>query len=184
MHPLRLCSNAYFNQYSSVTSPPFHCCSLTWGWEFLAPWHRDPVQPFLPLNTEVSDKFSLSCAHMTQSFLVKLPFCGSAGKESSRNAGDLSSILGLGRSPGEGNGYPLQYSGLENSMNCIIHGVAELDTTEQLSLALSLASFFFRTFLSPPLRSLCPCMWVSDPTPVPGNCISNITVDLPVLDIS
>ena len=42
----------------------------------------------------------------------------SDGKESARNAGDLDSILGLGRSPGEGKGYPLQYSGLENSMDC------------------------------------------------------------------
>ena len=41
---------------------------------------------------------------------------GSAGKESTCNAGDLGSIPGLGRSPGEGNGYPLQYSDLENSM--------------------------------------------------------------------
>ena len=43
--------------------------------------------------------------------------CGSAGKESACNAGDLGSILGLGRSPGEGNSYPCQYSGLENSMD-------------------------------------------------------------------
>ena len=43
--------------------------------------------------------------------------CGSAGKESTCNVGDLSSIPGLGRSPGEGKGYPLQYSGLENSMD-------------------------------------------------------------------
>ena len=43
----------------------------------------------------------------------------SAGKESPRNAGDLGLIPGLGRSPREGKGYPLQYSGLENSMNCI-----------------------------------------------------------------
>ena len=41
----------------------------------------------------------------------------SAGKESACNAGDLGLIPGLGRSPGEGKGYPLQYSGLENSMN-------------------------------------------------------------------
>ena len=46
----------------------------------------------------------------------------------------LGSIPGLGRSPGEGNGYPLQYSGLENSRGCIVHGVAELDMTERLSL--------------------------------------------------
>ena len=56
--------------------------------------------------------------------LVFLGFpCGSAGKESAGNAGDLGSISGLGRSPGEGKGYPLQYSGLENSMDCIVLGV-------------------------------------------------------------
>ena len=43
--------------------------------------------------------------------------CISAGKESPCNVGDLGSIPGLGRSPGEGKGYPLQYSGLENSMD-------------------------------------------------------------------
>ena len=43
--------------------------------------------------------------------------CGSAGKESTCNAGDLGSIPELGRSPQEGKGYPLQYSGLENSMD-------------------------------------------------------------------
>ena len=42
--------------------------------------------------------------------------------------GDLGSIPGLGRSPGEGTGYPLQYSGLENSMNCIVHGVSKSQT--------------------------------------------------------
>ena len=47
---------------------------------------------------------------------------GSAGKESACNAGDLGLIPGLGRSPGEGKGYPLQYSGLENSMD---HRVAK-----------------------------------------------------------
>ena len=51
--------------------------------------------------------------------------CGSAGKESTCNAGDLGLIPGLGRSAGEGNGYPLQYSGLENSMDCIVLGVAK-----------------------------------------------------------
>ena len=49
----------------------------------------------------------------------------SAGKESACNVGDLSSVPGLGRSPGEGKGYPLQYSGLENSMDCIVHGVTK-----------------------------------------------------------
>ena len=55
---------------------------------------------------------------------------GSVGKESACNVEDLGSIPGLGRSPGEGNGYPLQYFGLENSMDYIVHGVAESDTTE------------------------------------------------------
>ena len=54
--------------------------------------------------------------------------CGSAGKEFACNVGDLGSISGLGRSPGEGEGYPLQYSGLENSMDCIVHGVARSRT--------------------------------------------------------
>ena len=49
---------------------------------------------------------------------------------------DLGSIPGLERSPGEGKGYPLQYSGLENSMDCIIHGATESDLTELLSLSL------------------------------------------------
>jgi len=52
----------------------------------------------------------------------------SAGKESTCKAGDPSSIPGLVRSPGEGNGYPLQYSGLENSMDCIVYGVAKSQT--------------------------------------------------------
>ena len=51
--------------------------------------------------------------------------CGSTCKDSACNVGDLGSIPGLGRSPGEGKGYPLQYSGLENSMDCIVHGVTK-----------------------------------------------------------
>jgi len=54
--------------------------------------------------------------------------CGSAGKESASNGRDLGFIPGLGRSPGEGKGYPLQYSGLENSKGCIVHGVAKSQT--------------------------------------------------------
>ena len=50
---------------------------------------------------------------------------GSDGKESTCNMGDLGSIPGLGRSPGEGNSYPLQYSGLDNSTDCIAHAVAK-----------------------------------------------------------
>ena len=54
--------------------------------------------------------------------------CGSASKESACNVGNPGSILGLGGSPGEAKGYPLQYSGLENSMDCIVHGAAKSRT--------------------------------------------------------
>ena len=52
----------------------------------------------------------------------------SAGKESACKVGDLDLITGLGRFPGEGNGYQLQYSGLENSMNCIVYWVTKSQT--------------------------------------------------------
>ena len=61
---------------------------------------------------------------------------GSTDKESACNVGDQCSIPGLGRSPGEGKGYPLQDSGLEKSRDCIVHGVTESDTTERLLLPL------------------------------------------------
>ena len=54
--------------------------------------------------------------------------CGSAGKDSACNVGDLGLIPGLGRSSGEGKGYPLQYSGLENSTDCMVHGVTKRGT--------------------------------------------------------
>ena len=58
-----------------------------------------------------------------------MAFSGSsADKESTHNAEDPSSILGLGRFPGAGIGYPLQYSGLENSMYCIVQGIAKSQT--------------------------------------------------------
>ena len=61
---------------------------------------------------------------------------GSAGKESACNAGDLGSIPGLRTSPGKGNGYPVQHSGLENSMDCISpRGPKELNVAERLSLS-------------------------------------------------
>ena len=63
----------------------------------------------------------------THSSILGLPY-GSAVKESACNVGDLSSIPRLGRSSGEGKGYPLQYSGLENAMDCIIHGVVNSRT--------------------------------------------------------
>ena len=68
--------------------------------------------------------------------------CGPAGKECACNAGDLGSIPGLGRSSGEGKGYPLQYSGLENSIDYIAHRVAKSRTQ------LSAFHFHFNCFFS------------------------------------
>ena len=82
--------------------------------------------------------------------------CGSAGKESACNAGDLGSIPVLGRSPGEGKDYPLQYSGLENSMDCIVHGVAKsqrrLSVLCSLRCVLSVTGPVGRSFVSVSLR--------------------------------
>ena len=80
---------------------------------------------------------------------------GSESKESACNAGDWGSIPGLGRSPGEGTVYPLQYSCLENPMDrgawwAIVHGVAEWDTTEQPTLSLHFLSHSWgKQFLGP-----------------------------------
>ena len=66
---------------------------------------------------------SLCKKSMGDGFVSYICHSGSDGKESSHDVGDLGLILGLGRSSEEGNSYPLQYSGLENSMDCIVHGV-------------------------------------------------------------
>ena len=75
---------------------------------------------------------------------------GSVVKNPPANAGDVSSIPGSGRFPGEGNSYPLKYSGLENPMDrgawqATVHGLAVSDTTEQLTLSLSRATKFNST---------------------------------------
>ena len=67
--------------------------------------------------------------------------CGSAGKESACSVGALGSIPGLGRSSREGKGYPLQYSGLENSMGYTVHGVAKSQTR--------LSDFTYLTYMHP-----------------------------------
>ena len=66
--------------------------------------------------------------------------CGSAGKESSRDAGYLGSIPGLGRSPEEGKGYPLQYSGLETSMDYTVHGILQARILEWAAVPFSRGS--------------------------------------------
>ena len=83
-------------------------CRRPWfdSWVWKIPWRRDrlPTLEFLDFPG------------------------GSAGKESSCNVGDLGSIPGLRRPPAEGKGYPLQYYGLENSRDCIVHGITKNGT--------------------------------------------------------
>ena len=95
---------------NSITCLKFRHSGITFSDLFYLNWH----QPLIPLGFPSS----------------------SVGKEPACNAGDPGLIAGWGRSPGEGIGYPLQYSGLENSMDCNSPwGCKESDTTEQLSLS-------------------------------------------------
>ena len=80
--------------------------------------------------------------------------CGSAGKESAYNVGDLGLIPGLGRSPREGKGYPLQYSGLENSVDHTVHGVTKSWTR--------LNSFHFPRLLSSSSLTTVLNVWMND----------------------
>ena len=82
-------------------------------------------------------------------------FCGSAGKESTCNGEDLGSIPGLGRSPGEREGYPLQYSGLKNSMDSIVHGVAKSPTFDW-------ATFTFTSIWRTDAEAEAPILWLPD----------------------
>ena len=93
------------------------------------------------MNFELCDNkvlftFVSLCFYVFLKELLAHP-CGSAGKASTCSAGDLVSIDGLGRYPGKGKGYPLQYSGLENSMDYSLWGYKNLDMTERFSLPLS-----------------------------------------------
>ena len=81
----------------------------------------------------------LSHLHSGNFFTITFSPCGSTGKESAYNVGELGLIPELGRSPGERKGYPLQYSGLENSMDCIAQGVTKCRT--------QLSDFHFHFFL-------------------------------------
>ena len=86
---------------------------------YLQSWYIHPSAPELQPNAKDSSWIIHECFE-----LWGFPD-SSVGKESTCNAGDLGLIPGLGRSPGEGKGYPLQYSGLENSMDSIVLGVAK-----------------------------------------------------------
>ena len=101
------------------------------SWQQLSQWETVTTQPLkshhiwnsqFPPASFITVPPDFHASSIKEFPLLCLGFpCGSAGKESACNAGDLGS--GLGRCPGEGNGYPLQYSGLENSMDCIVHEV-------------------------------------------------------------
>ena len=83
-----------------------------------------PPSTWMYSSTQKLSQLCIFFFFLMEASLHRLP-CGSAGKEYPCNAEDLGSIPGLGRSPGEGKGYPLQYSCLENSMDCIVHGISK-----------------------------------------------------------
>ena len=100
---------------------PLQCCVLAWR----IPGTGEPGGlPSMGSHRVGYDWSNLAAAAAAADWFWGFP-CGLTGQESACNLGDLGSIPGLGRSSGEGKGYSLQYSGLENSMDCIVHGVAK-----------------------------------------------------------
>ena len=77
----------------------------------------------IELTILIGGSFEAKVEQMAYDILLGFP-CSSTGKESACNVGDLRLIPGLGRSPGEGKGYPFQHSGQKKSLDCIGHGVA------------------------------------------------------------
>ena len=75
-----------------------------------------------------ADHLSTYHGHLVRSFSCRASLVAQPAKKSACNAGDLGSIPGSGRSPGERKGCPLQYSGLENSMDCIGQGITKSRT--------------------------------------------------------
>ena len=108
-----------FHNFEQIT---YLLKSYLWKWGYHLIISNMMLLPTITLLSSGVLKQDLISLHSKHS--LGFP-CGSAGKESTCNAGDLGSIPWLGRSHGEGKGYSLQYSGLENSMDCIVHGVAK-----------------------------------------------------------
>ena len=105
-------------------------CSSPWCWDLpdkFISWWRIRLQCRRPRFNSWVGKICWRRDRLPTPVFLGFP-CGSAGEEPARNAGDLGSIPGLERSPGEGKGYPLQCSGLENFIDCIVHGVAKSGT--------------------------------------------------------
>ena len=115
------------------SAPRLHCTSPDCVQRLLIKPVQGIHRNLLDTNTCTTQRYRiLISVHSSCYKNIRLPTpvilgfpCGSAGKESACSAGDLGSISGLRRSPGEGKGYPWQNSGLENSMDCIVHGVGK-----------------------------------------------------------
>ena len=91
--------------------------------------------------------FMEGLGEIMKEWIDKLGFPDSSvGKESSCNGGDRGAIPGSGRSPGEGIGYPLQYSGLENSMDCIVYGVTKSRTRATLTFIFTFTFIHTKNF--------------------------------------
>ena len=138
--PMCLCYNIYdavlYFQESEMISSLWKQHNISLSWAFLIAQ--------LVKNLSAMQETPVREDHWRRDTLPTTVFlgfsCGSAGIESACNAGDLGWIPGSGRSPGEGKGYPLQYSGLENSMDSQSpRGRKESHTTERLSLSLGAA---------------------------------------------
>ena len=130
--------NMWFSVWQSIYYMVHVCCLFSCIWLFATPWivaHQAPLSKGFSRQEYWS---GLPCSPSGDLFDPGVKFAspissagfpgGSAGKESACNVGDLGSIPGLGRSPGEGKGYPFQYSGLENSLDCIVREITKSQT--------------------------------------------------------
>ena len=108
------------NSSTGISSPPLALFIVMLPKANLTSYSRMPHSPSLQLEKAILQQWRHSVAKRKKKIS-----CGTTGKESACNAGDLGLIAGLRRSLGERKGYPLQYPGLENSMDCIVHGVAK-----------------------------------------------------------
>ena len=110
-----------------------HQAPLTMGFPRQEYWSGLPCPSPGDLPDPGMESGSLTSPALAGRFFTSVPPGifpdSSAGKESAWNVGDLGSVPRLTRSPGERRGYPLQYSGLENSMDCIVQGVPKSQDT-------------------------------------------------------
>ena len=126
------------------------------------------IIPFYPYRCEMLHRITIRLILIESNMTERLSLSlwgfpsGSAGKESTCNVGDLGSIPGLGRSSGEGNGCPLQYSGLENSTDYTVpwgHRVGPDSVTSTFSP--NYVNLFFMSLRQAPSISLLFLLWFS-----------------------